>query len=514
MPVQTQLQQRRGTAASWTSTNPTLAAGEIGFESDTGKIKIGTGSTAWNALAYTASSTAVTYLFNATAAQTTFSGTDANGLTLAYTVGAEQVYLNGALQVRGSDYTATNGTSIVLTSGALVNDVLNVIAYSAMSVADTYTQAQANALFIPDAIVDAKGDLIAATASDTVARLAVGSNGAVLQADSSTATGLSWAGPLFVAGKNKLINGDFGVWQRGTTFTSPATNSYTADRWVTNQDGSGTVTVSQQSFTAGTAPVAGYESPFFLRQAVTAAGTTTFFQMSQKIEDVRTFANQTVTFSFWAKADSSRSGLVYWEQNFGSGGSATVQSSVFPAPALTTSWQRFTYTFTLPSISGKTIGTGSCLIFYIRNGGTVSGANLDIWGAQLEAGSVATPFQTATGTVQGELAACQRYYWRMATGAANPLGNGSAYSSSHVQLIVQFPVTMRVGPALDMGTGTDYFTFVRNGGSDTFNSFTIDSPSTIATNIYNSTQISSTAGNGGVIFTNNASAYLGFTSEL
>ena len=52
MPVQTQLQQRRGTAASWTSTNPTLAAGEIGFETDTGKFKIGDGSTAWAALAY------------------------------------------------------------------------------------------------------------------------------------------------------------------------------------------------------------------------------------------------------------------------------------------------------------------------------------------------------------------------------------------------------------------------------------------------------------------------------
>ena len=194
MAVQTQIQTRRGTAATWTSTNPTLAAGEIGFESDTGKIKIGTGSTAWNALAYTASSTAVTYLYNATAAQTTFSGADANGLTLAYTVGSEQVYLNGVLQVRGSDYTATNGTSIVLTSGALVSDVLNVIAFSALALADTYTQAQANALFIPDAIVDAKGDLIAATAADTVGRLAVGANDLVLTADSAEATGLKYTG--------------------------------------------------------------------------------------------------------------------------------------------------------------------------------------------------------------------------------------------------------------------------------------------------------------------------------
>jgi hypothetical protein len=53
MAVVTQIQVRRGTASQWTSTNPTLAAGEWGFESDTGKVKIGNGSTAWNSLGYT-----------------------------------------------------------------------------------------------------------------------------------------------------------------------------------------------------------------------------------------------------------------------------------------------------------------------------------------------------------------------------------------------------------------------------------------------------------------------------
>jgi hypothetical protein len=52
MAVVTQIQVRRGTAAQWTSTNPTLAAGELGFETDTNKIKCGNGSTAWNSLAY------------------------------------------------------------------------------------------------------------------------------------------------------------------------------------------------------------------------------------------------------------------------------------------------------------------------------------------------------------------------------------------------------------------------------------------------------------------------------
>jgi hypothetical protein len=53
MAVVTQIQARRGTAAQWTSANPTLAAGEWGYETDTGKVKIGNGSTAWNSLGYT-----------------------------------------------------------------------------------------------------------------------------------------------------------------------------------------------------------------------------------------------------------------------------------------------------------------------------------------------------------------------------------------------------------------------------------------------------------------------------
>ena len=58
------------------------------------------------------------------------------------------------------------------------------------------------------------------------------------------------------AGKNKIINGDFGIWQRGTSFSNPANGAYTADRWTIGHNGTGaTRTVSQQSFTAGTAQI-------------------------------------------------------------------------------------------------------------------------------------------------------------------------------------------------------------------------------------------------------------------
>jgi hypothetical protein len=86
------------------------------------------------------------YYFVATAAQTTISGVDANSLTLAYVAGSEAVYVNGALQVRGQDYTASNGTSVVMSSGLAVNDVVEIFAYTAFTVANAYTKSETDGL--------------------------------------------------------------------------------------------------------------------------------------------------------------------------------------------------------------------------------------------------------------------------------------------------------------------------------------------------------------------------------
>ena len=86
------------------------------------------------------------YYFVATAAQTTITGTDANGLTLAYVAGSEAVYVNGALQVRGQDYTATNGTTVVLTAALAVNDVVEIFAYTAFTVANAYTKTETDGI--------------------------------------------------------------------------------------------------------------------------------------------------------------------------------------------------------------------------------------------------------------------------------------------------------------------------------------------------------------------------------
>lgn len=305
---------------------------------------------------------------------------------------------------------------------------------------------------IQPTIVTAKGDLIAAVANASPGRLGVGSDGAVLQADSSAATGLSWAGPSFTAGKNKIINGDFGVWQRGTSFTpagAVGVNQYNADRFFSNRDGSGaTVTTSRQAFTPGTAPVAGYEAQYFYRYAQTVAGTggTYVTVLGQVIEGLG-LSGQTVTYSFWAKADTTRTVAVGWAQYFGTGGSTTVYSSVTNVN-LTTSWTRYSVTFAISSIAGKTIGTGQVGIEFYIAGTNNATQTYDFWGCQVEAGSVATAFQTATGTVQGELAACQRYYYRAtSTAGYSPLGpTGTAENTTTGTFIVQFPSQFRVAP--------------------------------------------------------------------
>lgn len=374
--------------------------------------------------------------------------------------------------------------------------------------------AQDDSNAIQNAIVDAKGDLIAATANDTPARLAVGNNGETLVADSSTSTGLRYQGN-FAAGKNKVINGDFGIWQRGTSFTSQTFPTYYADRWVGGADGGGTRTISQQTFTPGTAPVAGYEGTFFLRAARSVAGSgSTYDVIEQRVEDVRTFAGQTVTFSFWAKADSSRTFSYSPEQVFGSGGSATVAGTGSNFN-LTTSWQRFTHTTTIASISGKTIGTGSYLNlrFYLPVNTTFT---IDFWGVQVEGSSVATAFQTATGTLQGELAACQRYYNRnTSVGAFAKFALGYASGTTATNFFVQFPVTMRIAPTAVETTTASLYRIYDGITGTACTGFGVDQGTT------QTILVSVGVAAGAVQYrpytlegNNSTSAYLGFSAEL
>jgi hypothetical protein len=218
---------------------------------------------------------------------------------------------------------------------------------------------------------------------------------------SSTYTPLSSPVTSF---KNKIINSEFDIWQRGTTFSA---GGYTADRWILQVDGSSaTRAVSQQVLTPGS--ITGYESPFFLRYNQSVAGSSaTYNILDQRIEDVRTLAGQVVTVSFWAKADSSRTITSSIQQVFGTGGSSEVAGLASGNINITTSWTRYSYTGTLASISGKTVGTNSYAAFRI-NFPINATFTVDIWGVQVERGSIATEFEQRF--IGDELRLCQRYY--------------------------------------------------------------------------------------------------------
>jgi hypothetical protein len=244
--------------------------------------------------------------------------------------------------------------------------------------------------------------------------------------------GTAWNG-LAASGGNAIINGAFEINQRNATSTT-ASPGFVFDRWKQEFDG-GTNTYSSEAFTPGAAPVAGYEAANFAR--VITSGQSTSGQYTQFIqlnEDVRTFAGQTVTLSFFAKAGSGTPEIApEWRQTFGSGGSSAVFTPIGKV-AITTSWARYSFTFAVPSVSGKTIGAGS---FYGVNFWLSAGSDFntrsstlglqsntfDLWGVQLEAGPTANVFRRNANNLQGELAACQRYYQRNnATAAYTYLG--------------------------------------------------------------------------------------------
>ena len=131
----------------------------------------------------TGTATLTRYRFVAAGGETGVSGADANSVTLAYTAGYEQVFLNGVLLVRGTDYTASNGTSIASLSALAVNDIVEILAIGNFNIANA----------VLSTTINAKGDLLVGTADDTIGRLAVGTNGYYLQADSTAGTGLAWS---------------------------------------------------------------------------------------------------------------------------------------------------------------------------------------------------------------------------------------------------------------------------------------------------------------------------------
>jgi hypothetical protein len=374
------------------------------------------------------------------------------------------------------------------------------------------TQDDANA--IQNAIVDAKGDLIAATANDTPARLAVGNNGDTLVADSAASTGLRWQSGY---NANAVINGGFDIWQRGTSFT--ANTGYTADRWYKSAVAGRTYSRQTTSDTTNLPTI-----QYCLRaQRDSGNSATDNIVLSSSLEsaDAQKFVGQTVTLSFYARKGanfSPSSSNIIARLYSGTGTDQNVEVSYTGSSAvinqsavLTTTWQRFQYTATV-----GTTATELAVWFAAVPTGTAGAADyFEITGVQLELGSVASTFKRAKGgTLQGELAACMRYCYKFIEGTGKSFGTGANYTASIALVGITLPVPMRTTPTLVATSGTNYYGFYRDGVGDLFDSVSLSDAGPTAIVLNNGSQISGTSGHAGVMITANASASIIFTAEL
>lgn len=268
----------------------------------------------------------------------------------------------------------------------------------------------------------------------------------------------------FFAGKNKIINGDFGVWQRGTSTSIPASTypSFPADRWITSTNANQACTVSRQA-TGDTTNLPNLQYAIRYQRNSGQTGTGSLY-LIQNCETATTipYAGKTITLSFYARKGanySATSSILVSSIQTGTGTDQNAflgYTGAVDTPqnnTLTTTWQRFTQTLTLAATT-----TEMAILFLFNPTGTAGAADYyEITGVQVEAGSTATAFQTATGTVQGELAACQRYFYRITvapSAAGTPVGLGLITATTTVTGVPIFsPVTMRTAPTFTL-TGT------------------------------------------------------------
>jgi hypothetical protein len=354
-----------------------------------------------------------------------------------------------------------------------------------------------------------------------------------IEAYRTSGTAIAAWEPVATGMGNKIINGNFDINQRAFT-TTTTTATYGFDRWKTVIAGDGTSTYSAQTFTAGTAPVAGYEARNFARIVTTGqTSAAVISQLVQPIEDVRTFANSTVTVSFWAKAASGTPKIaVEIDQNFGSGGSPSSAVQTYAGQVtISTSWARYYVTVAVPSISGKTIGTTAntsyvALNLWMSAGSTynsrtdtlgIQTGTFDVWGVQVEQGSTVSPFQTATQTKQTELAACQRYYFRVTGGVGANFGNGYVSTANTAfRGLIAFPVEMRIIPtALEQSGSAGDYGIITAGLTTTCTAVPTFNTATAAAATITLTISATVAGGiGGFIRNVTTSAYLAWSAEF
>jgi hypothetical protein len=341
--------------------------------------------------------------------------------------------------------------------------------------------------------------------------------------------------------RNRIINGDMRIDQRNNgASVTPGTGVYTLDRWIYSASQASKVSIQQNA--GNVARPAGFTDYLGVTSlSAYSVASNEAFRIDQRIEGFN------VADLDWGAADAATVTLSFWVRSSltGTFGGALQNSAANRSyPFSYTVSSANTWTNVSLTIAGDTTGTwltndgiGLRVLFALGVGsgrsGTAgvwaagqldsatgavsvvgtSGATFYITGVQLEAGSVATPFERRPyGT---ELALCQRYYWQQASGSANlMLGIGTVFLGNNMNGFVQFPVTMRAAPSLVQTTGSNFYIFERDATSLQFNNFTtLSRASKDAGQLYIS-GLSGTNGQAGILFTNNASAAVGYSAEL
>jgi hypothetical protein len=365
-----------------------------------------------------------------------------------------------------------------------------------------------------------KGDLY--TFSTTDARLAVGNSGEQLVADSSATTGLRYVATP--SASNPVINSAMQVAQRGTSFAFNGSGGYSLDRWYVNSFPASTISQQATGDTTNL-PFIQYCARVQRNVGYTGNNSLSFSQSFETINSIP-FAGKTVTVSFYARKGANyspassfldvllRSGTGTDQNIHGTyTGVATVVST---SVTLTSTWQRFT-----TSLTGTVASTATELAVTFTSNllGTAGAADyFEVTGVQIDIGNVALPYRAYAATFQGELSACQRYYYRF-----TPTGGGKRYTASgfatdttNAAITMIFPVPMRIEPtALEQsGTATDYSINVA-GFTHICTSvpvFTIASTTTCL--ITFSATALLVAGDGAAGRPVNTNAYLGWSAEL
>lgn len=320
------------------------------------------------------------------------------------------------------------------------------------------------------------------------------------------------------AGKNAIINGGMDIWQRGTSIAGTSGIPHTADRWQVTRVGATGYTITRQS-SGSTLP----EIQYCLRAQRDSGNTnTTLLGAFYSVESVNSipFAGKATTLSFYVRKGANYSGGALTvefsqgtgtDQNIISGGFTGKTNVGSSSVTLTTSWQRVTITGTV-----ATTTTQLGLQFYYTPTGTAGAADyFELTGVQVEYGSVATSFSRAGGTIQGELAACQRYYYL--ANADNPtgvLGLGTYNQNSEAIGFVSFPVSMRIAPTASAASGTDFWVFWSKNSPDYVNSLTGFGATPTGCGFFNASQASGTAGDAGRWQGVFSTSLIAFSAEL